>query len=577
MIGLGQMAGRILAVNSVDRLALETTFKKEYEKQVDEAKKAGKDPNTVKEAWQRQRPFLSGNDRSRWMTVRALVEKGTYAIDDFLIPPNWDTIDMVKHAAADGVEHLYSSKPPLLATLMAGEYWLIYKVTGWTLGDHPYEIGRFMLLTTYLPGMLLYFILLAKLAERYATTDWAKIFVVTAGVFATFLTTFVIVFNNHTPAAVAAMISLYAALRIWFDGERRARYFFLFGLFGAFTVVNELPALAYFAIVSAGLLFTRPRESLVAWLPGAAIVIAGFFGTNYAAHGIFSPPYTFRSDAGQSVLSLQQNSAGMLSELGSELPEKRVPLSLLSKLSTLEQLKEGVSTGSDKWEVTSRESKEPSVKMWWLMDKGKLRMYSVALSENSAEVQLWHSWYHFVYERGKPVDADYRILPSYWFNPGNPIDKGEPNITTYALQVLVGHHGIFSLTPIWLLSLIGLVRMNRWQAGKFRQLAVMIGVVSMICLTFYIALRPQEDRNYGGTTAGFRWAFWFAPLWLTAMLPALDGMSTSRRWRIVCLTLLGLSVLSVAYPTWNPWTSPWLMNGFQWLAETFPSLSGMKP
>ena len=39
--------------------------------------------------------------------------------------PNWDTIDMVKH---DG--HLYSSKPPLLPTLMAGEYWLIYRLAG---------------------------------------------------------------------------------------------------------------------------------------------------------------------------------------------------------------------------------------------------------------------------------------------------------------------------------------------------------------------------------------------------------------------------------------------------------------
>ena len=43
--------------------------------------------------------------------------------------------------------HLYSSKPPLLATLMAGEYWLINHVTGATLGEHPYEIGRFMLVT----------------------------------------------------------------------------------------------------------------------------------------------------------------------------------------------------------------------------------------------------------------------------------------------------------------------------------------------------------------------------------------------------------------------------------------------
>ena len=48
----------------------------------------------------KQRPFLSGNDRSRWDTIRALVEHGTYAIDDIVAEPNWDTIDMVQHRGA---------------------------------------------------------------------------------------------------------------------------------------------------------------------------------------------------------------------------------------------------------------------------------------------------------------------------------------------------------------------------------------------------------------------------------------------------------------------------------------------
>ncbi len=52
--------------------------------------------------------------------------------------------------------------------------------------------------------------------------------------------------------------------------------------------------------------------------------------------------------------------------------------------------------------------------------------------------------------------------------------------------------------------------------------------------------------------------FWFAPLWLLTMLPAADHMAGSRRWRIVGLVLLGLSVLSASYPTWNPWTHPWI-------------------
>ena len=41
---------------------------------------------------------------------------------------------MVRHKDAEGHFHLYSSKPTLLTTLLAGEYWLIYHTTGATLG-----------------------------------------------------------------------------------------------------------------------------------------------------------------------------------------------------------------------------------------------------------------------------------------------------------------------------------------------------------------------------------------------------------------------------------------------------------
>ena len=137
-VAVGNMTGRILAVNSADG------------------------------SEQHQRPFLSANDRSRWLTVRALVEHGTYAIDDVVREPNWDTIDMVQHTGADGEMHLYSSKPPLLATLVAGEYWLINRATGWTLGDHPYEIGRFMLITINVLPLVLMYVLLAGLSNGSA-------------------------------------------------------------------------------------------------------------------------------------------------------------------------------------------------------------------------------------------------------------------------------------------------------------------------------------------------------------------------------------------------------------------------
>src|SRR5262245_13046620 len=74
------------------------------------------------------RPLLSANDRSRWCTVWSLVERGTYRIDEIRQKPGWDTIDLVYD---DG--HFYSTKPPILATWVAGIVWCIGRMTGWTL------------------------------------------------------------------------------------------------------------------------------------------------------------------------------------------------------------------------------------------------------------------------------------------------------------------------------------------------------------------------------------------------------------------------------------------------------------
>src|SRR3990170_8591045 len=145
-IATGNMTGRLLAVNSVDKAALEKS-------------RGGEEVL--------QRPFLSANDRSRWMTIRALVEHGTYEIDAIVGQPTWDTIDMVQHRGRDGKLHLYSSKPPLLATLLAGEYWLIHRLTGAPLRDHPYEIGRLLLVTINILPLVLMYVLLARLVERF--------------------------------------------------------------------------------------------------------------------------------------------------------------------------------------------------------------------------------------------------------------------------------------------------------------------------------------------------------------------------------------------------------------------------
>jgi hypothetical protein len=164
------------------------------------------------------------------------------------------------------------------------------------------------------------------------------------------------------------------------------------------------------------------------------------------------------------------------------------------------------------------------------------------------------NWYDYSYVRGG------RERDSYWRDPVG-IDRGEASVGRYIVHATVGHHGIFSLTPIWLLSVVGMGLL--WRCGH-RDLALLIVSLSMVCLTFYV-LRPQADRNYGGMTSGFRWMFWFAPLWLVALLPTADRLANATWGRALALALLALSAMSASYPTWNPWTHPWLWNFLSYL------------
>jgi len=75
------------------------------------------------------RPLRSANDRSRWCTVWSLAERGTYRIDEIDADPRWRTIDKVRYQRpGDSEPHYYSTKPPLLPTLVTGVY-----LGGWAL------------------------------------------------------------------------------------------------------------------------------------------------------------------------------------------------------------------------------------------------------------------------------------------------------------------------------------------------------------------------------------------------------------------------------------------------------------
>jgi hypothetical protein len=409
---------------------------------------------------------FSVNDQSRWLTVRALVETGSYSIGHkLLIPdgtyhdfgivtePGWDTVDKVMHPTT---QRMYSSKPTLLPTVVAAEYWLLRKVLHLRLSRDRRTVTSTILFTVNWLPFVFYLLLLARLIERLGTTDWGRLFVFATASFGTFVSGFLGSLNNHTVAAHGALFALYQCLCIHLDDDRRPSRFLLAGLFAGWTMCNELPAILLAGGLMLWLLYLSPRNTLRFALPALLLPVVAYFVTQYLAVGSIVPTY-------------------------------------------------------------ARES-----------------------------------WYRFP--------------GSYWNDPTG-IDRADEPKLLYACNLLVGHTGILSLTPVLLLGWIGMVRTSRRGAESMgnentarRILAQLTLTLTIVTFVFYVI----RTHNYGGITAGPRWFFWLVPLWLLTMLPEADRWAHGRRRRQLAALLLALSIGSASYALSDPWQHSWL---FTWLQD----------
>ncbi len=466
-------------------------------------------------------PIFGSNDRSRWATVRALVDEGTYVIGrrdrslvlatavaplggtqpleaavlvqaayvyrakradhGIIFEDGWQSVDKVLHPAT---LEFYSSKPPLLSTLVAGLYWLLQNLLGWTFARHTTEVVRTILLLLNGLTFWVYLRLLARLVERYGRTDWGRYYVLAAAGFATLLSLFAITFNNHSVGTFCAAVALYGTVRIWevrnsagglpLGGQNpHAGWFALVGFFAALAVCNELPSAALAAALFVVLLCWYPRRTLLIGVPAALLPLAAFFLTNYLALGQLRPAYA--------------------------------------------------------------ELKSP-----WYQYEGS----------------HWREPMPGEVKRG--ID---------WAKESRPI---------YAFHCLLGHHGLFSLTPIWLLAMVGMLwgclsrrtpetaiepdpRASPVGSAQFPLFLYPLSfLVTVVVVGFYLV----KTDNYGGNSNGLRWLMWLTPLWLMCLLPIADRLAARRWGRGLGYLFLGWSVLSVNYQSWNPWRHPWLYDLF---------------
>ena len=553
------------------------------------------------------RPTLSANDRSRWATIRALVEKdarvyrftpvmkdaekearakelaadatgeapgfrylpgeilvnceadcpekfdatkiqGTryvkqivpYAIDKAWETPGWDSIDVVKHGLPDekwdpsnpASGYLYSSKPPLLPTVMAAPYWVLNRVFGLSLKKDPFLTARILLVLYNLLPLGIAFCCLARVINLLGESNWSKIFAFASAIFGFFTLTYVATLNNHVPGFASISIALWAACEILCLRRNGWFRFFCAGFFGAFAVACDLPSAAFAGLLCLALLIKRPGKTLFVAIPSGLVVAAAFFATNYIAHNTFVPAYAHKRDH----VALEQTlSAGKEND-----------------------------------------------------------------QEFAAAAQLFDDkdWYVYVYyPAGRPRVPKSATI-SHWANRTG-IDRGEPSKARYAFHSTIGLRGVFSLTPIWLLSLCGVLiwilggfpsnppvefenspyrkhaysdycsrrlgetsseipQKAKKEIGTFAWILALIAATLTVVFFVFFLTRDQGDRNYGGICCCPRWFFPLAPILIPCMLPALELCKEWKITRAIAYLLLFWSVVSAFYPTWNPWISPWL-------------------
>jgi hypothetical protein len=197
----------------------------------------------------------------------------------------------------------------------------------------------------------------------------------------------------------------------------------------------------------------------------------------------------------------------------------------------------------------------------------------------------------------------------------------------YFFHMTFGHHGIFSLTPIFIFSALGAARLlaggdrlraalsalpllavlgfagvyacdpAAWKPGAalhplawvlwlipgllaffalltaipllrgdgapLSALAWLTTVLTFVVLAFYTWF--PKARNYGGSAQGLRWLFWLIPFWLLLLPKGLETGQTRPGVRKLALAALAISIVSVGYAMRNPWSHPWILDALEHL------------
>ncbi|MFP4499880.1 MAG: hypothetical protein ACLFTT_02670 [Candidatus Hydrogenedentota bacterium] len=224
---------------------------------------------------------------SRLASAYSLVHHGTWVIGhDPDMPPNPCADFTVDKVEIDG--KLYSTKPPLLPLMMAGEYWLAHHLLGWDLAerDDLRALLRVMVLTLVTLPYILALLCFAAMLRWLLPNPWLRVYLLFALAFGTQLIGFATHIDNHVPAAGMLMAALWCALGPATGHAPAHRWrFFGFGLAAGLVFTFDMPITIFIVPPGLYLLYRFPRYAFTWGALGVLAPLAVHFGVMLAVTG----------------------------------------------------------------------------------------------------------------------------------------------------------------------------------------------------------------------------------------------------------------------------------------------------
>ena len=229
---------------------------------------------------------MSGNETSRLATIQAVSEQNTFAIEK----SDFRTVDKVFFNG-----HVYSDKPPFIAFVIGTALKPVLAATGWSFRE---DREKLVYLIDFLLGgtvnILLFWWLFNMFRRVRRGSVEAKFLLALGSVAGSWLLSYSVVINNHTPAALCAL-GAYVAL--WkFSRKPTFRAAALAGLACGVMGAVDIPGGVVFGLaLIPALALASPRGKRAEHVLAAACVVAFsalcVFILNHAAYGRPLPLY----------------------------------------------------------------------------------------------------------------------------------------------------------------------------------------------------------------------------------------------------------------------------------------------